>query len=227
MPSRKDEFPGGGRLPEHIPGGREPEEVDISAGYERSDVKITGIIVFMVSLGIFVVVSAVLCYGIGKVINARLNREDGPTTKWTKTVDIRQLGNMPSSPDMQNKVAELTQTFPTPRLQTDDGNQDLADLHQREDLLLDNYSWINPQQGKVRIPIDRAMQLIAQRGLPVASPSQTEPLMTGDSKPVVTAPLTDGFARTAYEQELPAADGNPVGDQPGSGGAGAAKAGVE
>ncbi len=222
MPSRKDEFPDGGRLPGHIPGGREPEAVDVSAGYETSDVKITGIIVFMVSLGIFVVVTAVLCYGIGKVINARLNREDGPTNKWTKTVDIRQLGNMPSAPEMQNKVAELTQTFPTPRLQTDDGNQDLADLHQREDLLLDHYSWVNQQQGKVRIPIERAMELIAQRGLPVAPPSQTEPLMTGDTPQVVTAPLTDGFARTAYEQELPAVEGNQVGDQPGSG-----KAGVE
>jgi hypothetical protein len=28
--------------------------------------------------------------------------------------------------------------------------------------------------------------------------------MTGDSKPVVTMPLTDGFARTSYEQELAA-----------------------
>jgi hypothetical protein len=222
MPSHKDDFPGGGRPPEHIPGGHEPEAVDVSAGYEVSDVKIIGIIVFLVALGIFVAVTAVLCYGIGKVINARLNREDGPTNKWTKTVDIRQLGNMPSSPDMQNKVAELTQTFPTPRVQTDDGNQDLAELHRREDLLLDNYSWVNRQQGKVRIPIERAMELIAQRGLPVAPPAQTEPLMTGDAKPVVTAPLTDGFARTAYEQELPAVEGNPVGDQPGAG-----KAGVE
>jgi hypothetical protein len=227
MPSRKDEFPGGGRLPEHIPGGHEPEPVDISAGYEVSDVKMTGIIVFLVSLGIFVVVTAVLCYGIGKVINARLNREDGPTTKWTKTVDIRQLGNMPSSPDMQNKVAELTQTFPTPRVQMDDGNQDLADLHQREDLLLDHYSWVNQQQGKVRIPIERAMELIAQRGLPVAPATQTEPLMTGETKPVVTAPLTDGFVRTAYEQELPAVQGDNVGDQPEPNGGGAGKAGVE
>jgi hypothetical protein len=228
MPSHKDKFPGGGgRLPEHIPGGHEPEEVDVSAGYEVSDVKITGIIVFLVALGIFVGVTAVLCYGIGKVINARMNREDGPTTKWTKTVDIRQLGNLPSNPDMQNKVAELTQTFPAPRLQTDDGNQDLADLHQREDLLLDHYSWVNQQQGKVRIPIERAMELIAQRGLPVAPPTQSEPLMTGDTKPVVTAPLTDGFARTAYEQELPTAEGNNVGDQSGSGGAGTGKAGVE
>ncbi len=57
------------------------------------------------------------------------------------------------------------------------------------------------QQGKVRIPIARAMELIAQRGLPVAPEEQTEPLMAGDRAPVVTAPLTDGFARTGYEQQ--------------------------
>ena len=55
---------------------------------------------------------------------------------------------MPSSPEMQNKVAELTQTFPTPRVQIDNGDQDIADLHAREDLLLDNYSWIDQSKGK-------------------------------------------------------------------------------
>ncbi len=110
----------------------------------------------------------VLCYGIGKVINAHMNKEDGPNSKWTKTVDVRQLGNLPSNPELQNKMAEMTQTFPTPRVQTDDGNQDVADLHAREDLLLDNYSWVDQSKGKVRIPIERAMELIAQRGLPVA-----------------------------------------------------------
>ena len=47
---------------------------------------------------------------------------------------------MPSNPELQNKMAEITQTFPTPRVQSDDGNQDVADLHAREDLLLSNYS---------------------------------------------------------------------------------------
>ena len=89
-----------------------PEDVDASAGYERSDVKVIGIIVFLTALFIFVAVIGVLSYGIGKVINARMNKEDGPNTKWTKSVDIRQLGNMPSSPELQNKVAELTQQFP-------------------------------------------------------------------------------------------------------------------
>jgi hypothetical protein len=187
--------------PENHGSGHEPEKIDTSAGFEQSDVKITGILVFITALSIFVVVTAVLCYGIGKVINARMNQEDGPNTRWTKTVDLRQLGNMPNSPDLQNKVAELTQQFPTPRVQVDDGNQDVADLHAREDLLLDNYSWVDPAHTKVRIPIERAMELIAQRGLPVASAVQTAPLMAGDSKPVIQAPLTNGFARTGFEQE--------------------------
>jgi hypothetical protein len=183
------------------PEDHSPEEIDVAAGYERTDVRITGIVVFLTALGIFVVVTGVLAYGIGKVINARMAREDGPRSKWTKTVDIRQLGNLPNNPEMQNKVAELTQQFPTPRLQTDDGNQDIADLHAREDLLLENYSWANRAQGKVRIPIERAMELIAESGLPVAPEVDHAPLLTGDSKPVVAVPLTNGFARTGYEQD--------------------------
>ena len=53
----------------------------------------------------------------------------------------------------------------------------------------------------MRIPIERAMELIAQRGLPVAPAVEAAPLMTGDEKPVVAVPLTNGFARTGYEQD--------------------------
>ena len=191
---------------EHNPLGEEsePKPVDISLGYEASDVKVTGILVFMVSLGIFVAVTGLVCYGIGKVINANMNKEDGPNSKWTKTVEIRQLGNLPSSPEMQNKVAEITKSFPQPRVQIDDGNIDVVDLHAREDILLDSYTWIDSSKGTVRIPIEQAMQIIAQKGLPVAQAQEGQQLMTGDVKPVVTMPLTNGFARTSYEQELKA-----------------------
>ncbi len=60
-------------------------------------------------------------------------------------------------------------------------------------------------QGKVRIPIERAMELIAQRGLPVAKAVEQAPLMTGDKKPVIAVPLTNGFARTGYEMDQAAA----------------------
>lgn len=194
MPLHKDNI-----LPPHGP--HEPGEIDASHGYERSDASVTGIVVFLVSLGIFVAVAGVLCYGIGKVINSAMNREDGPTSKWSKTADVRQLGDFPSSPELQNKVAALVQQFPTPRLLSDDGDQDITDLHAREDLLLDHYTRIDGEPGKVRIPIERAMELIAQQGLPVATAVQEQPLMTGDNRPVVTMPLTSGFARTAYEIE--------------------------
>jgi hypothetical protein len=184
-----------------LPGSQGPEEVDTSLGYEASDIRVTGIVVFLSALAIFVVVTAVLCYGIGKVINAHMNTEDGPNSKWSKTVDIRQLGDLPDNPAMQKKMAELAQTFPTPRVQLDDGNQDVADLHAREDLLLDHYSWVDRSQGKVRIPIERAMELIAERGLPVAPAVAQAPLLTGDAKAVVTAPLTNGFTRTGYEHD--------------------------
>jgi hypothetical protein len=181
--------------------GQEPEEIDASQGYEQSDAKVSGIVIFLASLGIFVVISAVLSYGIGKVINAHLTKEDGPTSKWATTADVRQLGNLPNNPEMQNKVAEMTQQFPAPRLQTDDGNQDITDLHAREDLLLEHYSWADKAQGKVRIPISLAKALIAQRGLPVAPAVEKTPLLTADQEPTVTQPLTSGFARTGYEQE--------------------------
>ena len=182
-------------------GSHGPDEVDASAGYEQADVRVTGIIVFLVALGIFVAVTGVLCYGIGKIINAHMDKEDGPNTKWTKTADIRQLGNLPNNPEMQNKVAQLAQQFPTPRLQLDDGNQEIADLHAKEDLLLNNYSWADQSKGTVRIPIEQAMALIAERGLPVAAAVEQAPLMVGESKPVVKAPLTNGFARTGYEHD--------------------------
>jgi hypothetical protein len=44
--------------------------------------------------------------------------------------------------------------------------------------------------------------LIAERGLPVAPQEAATPLMAGDTKPAIQAPLSNGFARTGYELEV-------------------------
>ena len=41
-------------------GGHEPEEIDASLGYEKADVRVTGIVVFLTALAIFVAVAGVL-----------------------------------------------------------------------------------------------------------------------------------------------------------------------
>jgi hypothetical protein len=174
-------------------------------GYETSDVQVGGIAVFLLSLFVFLIIFFVFCFGMGKVINNALIKHDGPPNKWNQlSYSPTDRGkNLESNAVLEQKQLQaMTARFPTPQLQMDDGNQDVVDLHDREDLLLDHYTWVNQQQGTVRIPIGQAMQIIAQRGLPVVQGGPTEPLMTADVQPHVTAPLTNGFARTGYEQEL-------------------------
>jgi hypothetical protein len=192
--------PGAGHDPGYVAGPAH-EEIDTSAGFEQADVRVKGIVVFLISLGVFVAVTGGLCYVIGMWLNGILDKQDGPNSKWTKTAEIRQLGNLANNPAMQSKVYELTQQFPTPRLQEDDGYEEIVQLHAREDILLKNYSWVDPSHTKVRIPIDQAMIIIAHQGLPVATATDQTPLLTGEIKPAVKAPLTNGFARTGYEQD--------------------------
>jgi hypothetical protein len=176
-----------------------------SPGYEVTDVNVSGIVVFLASLAAFVGVFFVFCFGMGKVINTAILKSDGPPNKWNQ-IGAPARGerqDLTSNAVMeQQQLNEMVKRFPTPRLQTDDGNEEIAEMHAREDLLLNNYSWVDRASGHLRIPIARAMQLVAQQGLPVAPEEQAaEPLMAGDRAAVVTMPLTDGFARTGYEQE--------------------------
>jgi hypothetical protein len=184
----------------------EPQNPGVdSPGYETTDVNVSGVVVFLASLGAFLGVFFIFCFGMGKVINTAILKSDGPPNKWNQ-IGVQPTGkreDLTSNAVMeQQQLHQMVQRFPTPRLQTDDGNQEIAEMHAREDLLLDYYSWVDRSRGKVRIPIARAMQLIAQHGLPVApAAEQAEPLMAGDKAPVVAVPLTDGFARTGYEQQ--------------------------
>lgn len=182
-----------------------------SPGYETTDVNINGVIVFLAGLMGFLVVFFVFCFVMGKVINGALQKADGPTNKWNTLSEFAGAAttggkrqDLASNPEMQQKqLNQLTATFPEPRLDIDDGNQATADLHAREDLLLDNYSIAPGQSASIRIPVARAMELIAQRGLPVnARAAVTSVQMAGDVKQEVHAPLTSGFARTGYELDV-------------------------
>ena len=57
---------------------------------------------------------------------------------------------------------------PEPRLSIEPG-KDLKTLRSEEDTLLKSYGWIDREKGIVRIPIDRAIELLAERGLPTRS----------------------------------------------------------
>jgi len=189
------------------PGAHDPHVRDTEhPGYETTDVNASGIAVFLAGLFGSVCLFFLLCYGLGILINGGIKKEDGPSTKWNRPstfagpADGKRQDLVNNAEMEQREYQQMTTTFPEPRLDIDDGNQATADLHAREDLLLNNYS-ASPGKGEsIRIPISRAMEIIAQRGLPVnAQAGATTTLMAGDERPTVQAPLTSGFARTGYE----------------------------
>ncbi len=159
---------------------------------------------FLAGLFGFVIVFFFVCFGLGKLINnglaADYAKDYGEPNKWHGGPVAKEAReNLASNPEMQQKeLQKMTASFPNPRLDIDDGNQATYELHAREDLLLDHYSV--SEDKTTRIPIERAMELIVERGLPVNATTVTPATqLAGDSKPVVQAPLTTGFARTGYE----------------------------
>jgi hypothetical protein len=63
-------------------------------------------------------------------------------------------------------AADADRLPPEPRLQTAP-RQDLIDLRAQEQQRLRTYSWVDRNAGVVRIPIEEAIRLTLDRGLPV------------------------------------------------------------
>jgi hypothetical protein len=54
---------------------------------------------------------------------------------------------------------------PAPRLQARP-EVELAELRAQEDAILGSYAWVEKDRGLVRIPVDEAMRIVAERGMP-------------------------------------------------------------
>jgi len=116
---------------------------------EESDVDVKAVTMFAIGL----VVTAVIIYGLVWLLFVYFTNER------TTTARLFPLA-----------ATQETQLPPEPRLQTTP-RLDLQELRAHEDELLAGYSWVNKESGVVRIPIDEAMRLVVERGLP-ARPQQ-------------------------------------------------------
>jgi len=86
-------------------------------------------------------------------------------------------------------AANLARTPPEPRLEP----LPLAPgqrLRAEEDAILTSYAWVDQKAGFARIPIDRALEILVQRGLPPSKP------MPPAAEPMAApAPAAPGGAR--------------------------------
>lgn len=76
--------------------------------------------------------------------------------------------------EQAGRVLTGTEIAPQPGLLVNEPAA-LGVFRAREETSLKSYGWIDKANGVVRIPIDRAKALIAERGLPVRSTAQPAP----------------------------------------------------
>ena len=75
----------------------------------------------------------------------------------------REAARVP--PQYPMAATERDRLPPEPRLQTNP-RQDLSDLRAAEEQILGSYGWVDRNAGVVRIPIEEAMRIVVQKGLP-------------------------------------------------------------
>jgi len=81
----------------------------------------------------------------------------------------------PPSPEDTRAITRAdVNKFPQPRLESNERTEINA-FRLQEEQKLNSYGWVDQNAGVMRIPIDRAMQLVAQRGLPTRPQAGTSP----------------------------------------------------
>jgi hypothetical protein len=123
-----------------------------SRHHEESDVNIRAIFGFGAGLAVSLIAVSLL---VG-VLFVYMDRREAATSAPAYPLAGGQEIRLPPEPRLQK----------TPR-------EDLRAFKAREDDVLRGYQWVDQQTGVVRIPIDEAMKLTLQRGLP-ARPAQEE-----------------------------------------------------
>lgn len=133
-----------------------------SPGYETRDANVRGVFSFLIFLAVLLVFSGLVCWGMFRFFL----RQDTSSAPASPFEDTRQL---PLGPQLQVNPRE-----------------DWLKFHEEQVQSLETYAWENRSAGTVRVPIERAMDLLVQKGLPVqsnSSPAEPQRTAPSGSKP--------------------------------------------
>jgi hypothetical protein len=123
--------------------------------HEKSDVDVRGILGFGLGLALCIGLSSLVLYGMFNFLRSDFTPKP---VHPSPLIGVRE----PVEPE------KAPERFPRPRLQTDYyGNLDA--VRQQWQTQLDTWGWQDKNAGVVHMPIDDAMRLTLERGLPVRS----------------------------------------------------------
>lgn len=118
-------------------------------GYEKKDISAR---VVLISVAVFVVFMVVSFIALKGYLNIR-------------------YASQPAEEGSRRAGAEAVRMGPKLLKTADMG---LPEMRAAEDSVLSSYGWVHPDSGLVRIPIERAMAILAKKGLPVRADGRTD-----------------------------------------------------
>jgi len=137
--------------------------------HEESDISAKGVLGFGLFLIIMAIIIHLAMWGVYVGLDRWAERLDPTPNPMTATngpaasTSSAQASQGP--PNEQRNFQAIVSTFPEPRLQPDDV-RDMDVFRRSEEKMLHSYSKVDASGQTVRIPVERAMELIAERGLP-------------------------------------------------------------
>lgn len=190
------------------PGGTHLEE-----RHEESDLSTRGIAVFLISLAVLglltFIAMRVFISDVPYVSLGWLEKQLSPPTPSTPvqaqlqaeraaTTAVKPGEEAPPAPEWYGRgemEEHLKRTFATPRLQYDEPG-DMQIFRTSEDAWLESTG--KDAAGNIHIPVDRAMTLLVQNGLPPVSGTFVPPTLPS-AAPLVPAPGSTGKIRSGKD----------------------------
>jgi hypothetical protein len=133
-------------------------------GFERQDLGSRPIVGFIISLIVVGVLTYYVLWGMFHFLDAFERKHQRPVSPMVR-----------AEKDTRLVTPATIQQFPEPRLE-DNERTELNNFRYAEEEKLNSYGWVDQNAGVVHIPITRAMELVAQRGLPTTPKEGTVPL---------------------------------------------------
>ncbi len=151
--------------------------------FEHEDLSSRGVFGFMIGLAITGVIIYFIITGMYTFLDKYEQSQMTPSSPLMKAQDSAMIGARSMTKDyVEKKFSDNG----APLLEWDE-RQELGDFVLKQEKQLHSYDWVDEKTGVARIPIDRAMELIAQRGLPVYAPGSANTAASGAKAPAKKA----------------------------------------
>ena len=126
--------------------------------HETTDVDVRGILWFVVIFVVFAAVTHVVLYFMYSAFRKEFRGDIQPAR-----TGIRMPAQLPQTPRLQPFPTKDQRGNPiSPDASTPE--VDMVEMHANEEEALKNPGWVDKQKGIVRLPIERAKEIVVQRG---------------------------------------------------------------